>query len=237
MTLPELFAAALGVPAKHGPYRCYFCGAACDDTHKAADWVKPTWTRHQYVASPASPAVCVGCTLAMCETASVHVVGESAPRTGQKTRNYSWLVTPKQALAYTKGQTAELLAVCLDPPEPPYGIAISTTGQRHVIYCGLVNTRQGILAVSLDEEVIRTTPDALRERVEIAKKLCAASGKPALSAPVGFSVHRQCAEHFGHDGLSLAAEWSRIQFEPLSRLAAFLCPKKEIACEQYPKCA
>lgn len=232
-TLPELFAVANGTQLRPGPHRCFYCGATCDETETTAAWVKATCTVWQYVAAPSSKYVCVGCAAALSETADVQVFGEPAKRISQRNRLYSWLVTEHSATAYTKTHAVELQAILLAPPVPPFGICLTTTGQKHLLYLGRVNHSGPPFAVNLDEEIIHYEPAHLRDRLVLAEHICAGAGKPFLSRQESFGLHRMLSERFSN-GSELATAWCHVQHEPLSKLAAFVALGKECAQTKYP---
>jgi hypothetical protein len=111
---------------------------------------------------------------------------------------------------------------------------ISPGGQKHLLWLGRVNESREHICVSLDDEHVWYTTDALRERLSLAEQICAATGKLVLQERVGFRVYRSCVEYF-LSGVELAEAWGRVQFEPLSRLAAFVARAKEACCECYPR--
>lgn len=225
LTLTNLFAAARGAELRPGSQRCFYCGAACDETYSASDWVKDTCTIRQYAAAPLSRYVCAGCSAAFSECVDVQVFGESAPRPAMRVRLFSWIVTEHLAVAATKAHLAELRRVCLDPPEPPFGVVLSDSGQKHLLYLGRVNRTRESVSVLLEEERIEYAPAELAERLELVKKLCAATGKPALGERPNFNFYLGLEKTFG--SVELAEEWEKIWATPLSRLAAWLCPNRE----------
>lgn len=232
-TLSELFASANGIVLRSGPHRCFYCGAPCDDTETTATWVKPTCNVWQYVAAPSSKFVCVGCAAALSESADVQVFGEPEKRVGQRNRLYSWVVTEHAATAYTKAHALELQANLLTPPDPPFGICLTTAGKKHLLYLGRVNDGGESVAVNLDEQIIRYVPSDLRERIVLVEHVSAAAGKPWLDRRESFALHRMMSERFSN-GSELAAAWCRVQREPLSQLAAFVAANKETSGERYP---
>lgn len=237
-TLPELFALASGVDIRRGAERCWYCGAACAPIcerhirHK----VKKTCTIHQYARAPDSEYVCDGCWLVLDERAKVLVFGEGEEREGTRVRSYSWVVTERAALAYTKAHIVELRRICLDPPSTPFGIVLSNSGQKHLLYMGHVNLCRDPLRILLEDETITYSVGSLRARLELSGMVCAAIGKPALVDCEPWRVFRACADRYA-DGVDVASSWLRIRSESLSRLAAWLTDRKEVCSERHPESA
>lgn len=232
LTASNLYALARGVALRPGPHRCWYCGASCDDSHAAATWVKDNCTTRQYAAAPASAHVCAGCVCSLDESASVHVHGEPAPRAGQRTRLYSWVIDREQARAYTKAHLAALTAWCLSPPEPPWCIVLATSGQKQLIYRAPVNHGAGPpAALMLEDERVHYDTDALRDALDAASRVVACTGKPALAERPGFSIYRACADAYGTT--EAAERWSSYFGGPLGRLAGFLAPAKEVCRVRY----
>ena len=193
-----------------------------DGTHTTAQYVKGSFTAISSVACPGSRDVCDGCVACLNESADI-VVGHEH-RTAQKIRNYSWILSSRGAVACTKGQREVLLHACLHPPEPPYAIVIAVSGQRQLLYRGVVCWSQDLVTVSLEEERITYQPPELLERLELLRQIVSLTGKPALEE--GLSVHQQCqiVEQLGEEAIQ---KWDRVARASLSRLALFLLPKKE----------
>jgi len=225
MKLPKLFASARGIEFFEGPQRCFYCGENCGEMESAETWVKATCTVRQFVAAPGSKFVCSGCAASMQEKATVNVFGENEPRTNKKIRSFSWIVTKENATALTKAHIAELRRVCLDPPEPPFGIVLAVGGQKHLIYLGDVSDSRETVSLLLEDERITYRVEDLRDRLRLAVRIASATGKVALRERPGFWLFRSCFDAFGD--FADAESWLNVWAQPLSRLAAFLCPKKE----------
>lgn len=233
LTTPQLFALANGIQLRPGPHRCWHCGAACDDTHRSADWVKGNCTTHQYAAAPSSGYVCGGCVATLNERARITVYGDGV-RERQKVRNYSWLVSRTICVAYTKAHVEALQAVALAPPPvTPYALALSTSGQRHLLYLARPVTDPSRPHAQLDDEEIPYTPTTLRARLSLTETVCAATGRLALTERPSFAIYRGLHALLPDGaGVAMADEWSRVWSDPLSRLAAWLTPRKEICLER-----
>jgi len=225
LTTPQLFA---GVEPS-GCERCFYCAGQCDDSHLASDIVKPTFTGLDSVTL--SRYVCRGCLVAMAEGIDItNASGEL--KTNQKTRGYSWIVTRNARIACTKAHRVQLLNACLVPPTPPYAICISDSGQRHLLYRTPVCWSRDRVAVTLEGEAIAYDPPQLAARIEVCKRIVAATGKPALKEPMSTQTQMRIIDHYDRDNELVA--WLAVEREPLSRLAVWLCPAKEECEREYP---
>lgn len=230
LAVPELFARAQGIAPRTGSHRCFYCGAGCDSTYSSKEFVKPSFNGWSGVASPDSSAVCAGCVACLNESADITLPHES--RTGQRIRNYSWVVTSTSARAFTKAHVAELRAICLNPPAPPFAIVISDSGQKQLLYRGVVAMDRASPTAMLEEERITYQPHQLAEMLSLCGKLIAATGKPALKEKISFNFARAVMD-FHANGEELIHQWERVQSSPLARLATWLSANKEEQMKAY----
>lgn len=232
---PHLLARALGRDCV-GPWGCFYCGAACDGSLTTREYVKAdTFTGWPTVARPDSLAVCVGCVLALRDTSEVRMVdGEVRQAARAAMRGYSWIVTATDARAASPAHLASIRAACLAPPDPPYAIIVSESGQTHQIYRAVVGRSTDSATANLEGVAIHYQPRELRRALEWAGKLCAVAGKPRLrdhplsivSASALFGRYR--------DAEAVAEGWARVGPTPLGRLASWLCPKMEDSKHEHP---
>lgn len=231
-TAPELFASALEAQYDQ---QCFYCGAPCGRTYATAAWVKDSFTDHSGVAAPASEYVCRGCVAALQEKITV-TLPDGSIKKKQKTRTYSWVITSDSATACTKADRPWLLERCLSPPEPPYAISISESGQKHLLYRGVVALSRRPVTVTLEGERIDYAPDDLRGRLILCKRVAAACGQPVLSQErLTDSQAMHLIRH--HNEERLPEEWHAVAGEPLTRLAAFFTPKREECRREHPPAA
>lgn len=237
MSVPELFATAHGV-ACTGPHRCFFCGAACEERHPAAFFVKDSFTGRTEVAAPGSPWVCDGCVLCLRESATCPMIdGTERLVTKCAMRAWSWLVTPKRVAAGSKANLERWRELCLHPPEPPFAIILSESGQKHLLYRGLVCWSQESVCVTLETERVYYRTVELSERLFLCGHLVAATGKPALDEEIAPRFAMSVIARYPDTGEALIEAWSVLRETPLSRLAGFLSPNKEICESLYPSTA
>ena len=122
MTFPELLATGLGVRLNCGDWKCFWCGASCDESHRVG--VSDTFWDWDAVAYPRAKYQCAGCS--ECLNEQRVMTGRDKP---QKTRNFSWLATNSIATPYTKADINFLRELCINPPSAPWGLALAESGQ------------------------------------------------------------------------------------------------------------
>lgn len=233
-TVPHLLAIAHGKECL-GDHPCFYCGAPCDGSNPVADYVKSSFTALAGVAAPGSPGVCDGCVLALRESATITMIDGRAHNAAKiAMRAYSWIITADSAVAASKAHMDQLRAACLDPPEPPYAIVLSDSGQTHQIYRGVVARSKDVAVVTLEcERAIYSSRD-LVPILELSGKLAACVGKPGLkSARWPASLADRIYSRY-RDADALIDEWLRVQNTPLGRLAAWLTPKMEDCQREHP---
>lgn len=227
-TVPDLLALAFNRHAP-GDCRCFYCGAACTAEHTAERWVSKSFTTRDNVCG--GEHVCAGCVIALDEHATI-VFPDGSERENQKRRGYSWVITAEHAIGATKSHIAWLRKQCLSPPTPPFAIVISDSGQKHLLYRGVVCRSASRVALTLEGERIDYSPPELTSRIDLCKRIVAATGKPALAEPLSFNAALRVASHHGRtEDITL---WSHVREQPLSRLAAWLCPNKEDCLVEFP---
>lgn len=220
MTFPELFATGLKKQLNPGPHRCFWCGASCDEQHRVS--VSNTFWDWDTVAFPKSQFQCVGCCECLDEKRSIPGKDKL-----QKTRNYSWFASTKEAIPLTKAHLSTIRDLCLSQKQSePWGLAIADTGQKHILFRTPVNEPNSrVVAVQLEQSTVKYHPPDLGEAIKFCARLGAVIGKPALSGPL--------TADFGYKLFSsgfdpqLIETWNAVWNSPMWRLAAFLCPGKD----------
>jgi len=229
ITATQLFANY--TPPADAAKRCFYCGGQCTQDHKSKDVVKSSFTALDTVTR--SHYVCGGCIVAFDESATVTLLcGEV--RTEQKTRLYSWIVYDGKRYAATKAHRAQISGLCMNPPAPPYVISLTDSGQKQLLYRARVCTGRVYATVSLEGDAIVYRPEQLEQRLRLMKQVCAATGKPALLEPITAQTGMRVVDYYG-DAEILTA-WSELQADPLTKLAAWLCPPKDECQNEYPEC-
>lgn len=225
VTAPLLFARVNAA----GSQRCFFCAGLCDETIAAADFVKSSFTGLDTVTL--SRFVCAGCVASQDEDATI-VLPDGETRTGQKTRGYSWVFDHHKRTACTKAHREWIMQQCLNPPETPYVICLTDSGQKHLLYRAVVCCSRDRITATLEGERIDYSPAELTGRMRICRMIAAATGKPALKETLSPQSQMRIVEH--HESEEPLAAWLAVQNEPLSRLAAWLCPAKEECLNEFP---
>jgi len=186
-----LLASALRMPILRGDRRCFYCASSCDAQFRASQYVRHSFTARDTVAG--GEFVCSGCVASLNEKATV-MLPDGTIRTRQKMRNYSWLLTPDRAIAATKSHRAWLLDQCLQPPDPPFVISISDSGQKQLLYRSRISHSRDPITVTLEGEVIAVAPAVLADRVWTCKRIAAVLGRPALSGLPTYSQQMKLIE-------------------------------------------
>lgn len=191
-----------------GNYTCFYCGNPAEGKLILSSSYVEWWT----VAQPESRHICLGCEWMINEKREIHGKDKL-----QKTRNYSWLIQSGKQTPMTKANKAELTALLLSPPEPPWALALAESGQKHLLFRTPVNTDNAPPhAVQLETDTIVYTPDSLRERMTLARQVVAAVGhKGAAEISAGMAIAA---------GYELTEQWEQVIGEPLTKLAMFLTP-------------
>lgn len=150
----------------------------------------------------------------------------------QKIRSYSWVITSNSATAASKSHRRWLLQQCLDPPQPPFAIVLSDSGQKHLLYRGQVSHSREIVTVTLEGEPITYRPDKIHSRLELCKQVAAVLGKPALNETPTPASLAKVIEH--HNDESLPDRWLSVREQSLTRLAIWFTPAKKECDIEYP---
>lgn len=233
MTVPELMLLALKDTPSIGPHRCFYCAAPCGENNPASVHVKDTFTGRNEVPCPGSPWVCDGCVLCLREKADVVLI-DGEKRTGQKVRSFSWVLVDGMAFAATKAHLARLRDLCLVGRSDPWAIVLSDSGQKHLLYRGVVNCGSSQpWTVTLEGELIAYTQIELEHRLQLCGRLIAATGKPALAEPLNVRFGIAVLDRYPRRGELMLEQWGDVREEPLTRLALWLSPGKEEAIREY----
>lgn len=238
-SVPHVFALAHGLDCA-GPHRCWYCGAPCGEDYPVSERVLSSFTARDTAACPSSPWVCPGCVLAMRTDAAIALADGTASPQG-KVWMHSWLVTRERATAYAtclmlggdrvRAHLPLVRAVCLDPPPPPFALCLTASGQKHTLYRAAV-ARDSPVAC-LEGENIPYEPAALRKRLALLSRLCAACGPKSVAAPPSTTLaYRAHARRT--DGLDDVSTYEQSWREPLTDLARFLLPSREECESEYP---
>lgn len=138
----------------------------------------------------------------------------------QKTRNYGWFIRPGvDPEPVNKGSKSRIGEILLDPPKPPWALALPTSGQKHLLYRTPVNRNPDTHCVALETEKVWYTVPDLRQRIALCREVVARvghRGASELSAGVVIGLGRE-----------LCGEWLTVRDEPMTRLALYVTPSQE----------
>lgn len=212
----------------YGDKKCFYCGASCDEQYKTKDYVKPTFTNRDIVKQPGSEYVCKSCINSMSESMTTKQVDGTIKegRSGSP-RLYSWILTKNKKIACTKKHLRVLRRAIISPPYEPFSLILTESGQKQIIFRGIVNYDRDNFYVTLDERNIQVQREKLKKYLQCATYCSAAIGKKALNDPDNFANYRSIIELYGSE--SPLVEWCKYYQTPLGVLAAWLCPGKEEA--------
>lgn len=228
ITAPQLFA---GILNPSGEELCFYCGGTCDTSNTVKDFVKPTFTNRDIIRRPSSQYICSGCVCTLNERAEINLANEEV-RTGQKTRLYSWVFDSNGRIAYTKAHLKRLTEIILNPPEPPFGIVLATSGQKQLLFRSVIAWSRDNFPVMVEEEIITVSITCLKEKLSIASIVIAAIGKPGLSE-MSQSHAIRFFDYYGN--LNMFGLWKSEMHNPINRLALYLSPSQKECQNEHPR--
>lgn len=211
--------------------KCYYCNNNCFHQNYIKDYLKPTFTNHDIAKCPDSKYICDECIWAFAtNTEDIYLI-DGEIKKNSTPRLFSWIITDKK-IAATKKHIKELRDIILNPPNPPFKIVLSDSGQKHLLFRAIWAQSQDNYPVQFEEERIIVNVAELQRRLIIADKLSAAIGKVAIKNCSKMSYAITVNNY--HGNLTDYENWLNIYNEPLSRLAAWLAKNKEEAGYEYP---
>lgn len=217
---------------RDGREYCFYCGISCDDKFQKDDYVKKTFTNRDIVARPASNYVCGCCVEAMAGKANtVQVDGTTKTGRGGSPRMYSWLLSEAGKHAFTKRHLDYARSIVIEPPKPPFSIILSDSGQKQLIFRAPVNWSSEVFSVLLEEKVIDVHFFSFVKYLELATICSAAIGKKQLTDPNSFIAYKSVIDLYGTE--ENLEKWMEIYASPMGELAAWLCPGKKDARNEY----
>lgn len=219
-----------GIPRFGADERCWLCGGPAGPEPWPRDVAFDTGFTDQTASeAEASTSVCQACVaLASKETWDAFV--EAHPERGLKTgrpiswRNYSHLVT---ATTYENPNRARLRELLLDPPTPPFVLAIAVSSQKHILYLARIAHDREVFPVQMEDARL------IMHRRQLARCLVAFEALYALGFTkpqiVSGRYHIPTIAKLGRD------EWRRLEtaFAPwrrqpdMVRLVSFVAQRPE----------
>ena len=198
---------------------CYFCGQETDRADLVEDSLAAGFNATRIVAAPDSDYICASCKWFLQEKATINLANQEV-REAQKVRSYSWVVTDRSRVAYTKAHLRELQAICLEPPEAPFQILLSDTGKKHLFFRSGKNLSRAVITVQLEEAAITYQPTSLRAVLELCRSIERVAGKTALTKEPGLFLAAKLLD--APDGENLFEAWRALYPQPVAKLAAWL---------------
>jgi hypothetical protein len=218
-SVPDLYAAALGLP-RGGAGRCCYCGAPASDPHQ----LPGSFTAIDTLRAPGSGLRCAGCAAAM-----TAMQGQSPDG---KPWMWSWAITMHQATRYAlcamlggdrvKAGRDALRSLCLSPPRPPYALVLCQAGRAHTLYRAAI--QWGWLGASLtyDGRVLHYEPATLAARIALCE---------SVAQTFGIKTARDCLEiapsRWSVDNCDLVEHWHAVRGDLLTAVAACLFPNPQ----------
>jgi CRISPR type IV-associated protein Csf1 len=211
---------------KHGKERCFFCGADCDETYSTKEYVKPKFTNRDIVYRPGSKFVCGGCVSSFQEKTEI-LMPDGELRTGQRIRQYSWVIEQDKKQAYTKAHIHLLRQIVLNPPEIPFAIILAESGQKHLVFRSKINLSKHEYIVMLEEEYISVNPIKLKEYMDFLILPISCIGKVAILQDFSISHLTKLEEVLKENFESILNKILEYKSLPLFKLAVWLSPNKD----------
>lgn len=171
-------------PIERGPLEgdCWLCGAKNVTGYPRSKVIKPTFTDSNLARSPWSEVVCDACTWAL---------------SYRSLRSYSILATSAELIHPTR---QELRDVLIDPPAPPFLIAVSQTGQKWLHLKSQVNYSRDAFKVRFEDLTVRVEPGNFASVLEFMERMLAVFSKSEI-ATGEYAVHR--IQQFGLEQFDL----------------------------------
>ena len=210
---------------------CFYCGNKCTDNYLIKNYLKATFTNYDIVKSPESDYICDECVWAFSSNQQIVLI-DGEIKENKSPRYFSWIITKNKKTAATKRHVKELREIILNPPEPPFKIILSDSGQKHLLFRLAWSCSQNNYTVQFEEEQIVVNIAELQRRLIITDRLSAAIGKVAIKDCERMSYAITVNNYY--DDLTDYENWLSIYREPLSRLAAWLSKNKQEAMDEYP---
>jgi len=182
------------------------------------------------VRRPASQFICGGCVACFEDRDITLINGEQ--RSNQWTRLYSWVFTNDRQIAATKSHVKKLAEVILNPPEPPFGIVLVTSGQKQLLFRSSIAWSRDVFPVMLEDEIITVSRKELEKKLILARIVIAAIGKPSLSEMESAHAMRYFDYYRNLDSFGV---WQKEMHGPISRLALYLSSSQKECQNEHPR--
>jgi hypothetical protein len=171
------------VTSESGP--CWFCGATMERGRAVADWAGEgfnAYNRAKRRNELSATHICEACVF-VCSRLSP-VPGRPAKpgkKFGGNYRNYSHGAALRgdgsvRYVSASKAENAELVEFMLAPGSAPWGVAVATSGQKHVISHAPMNSDSEVCQVAFEDLVIRFSRREFAGLLAVMNQLRVSSG-------------------------------------------------------------
>lgn len=133
--------------------QCYLCGKEIAEGFPRKNVIKPTFTDVPYARSPRSQTVCTECAFCL---------------SNKPLRMYSILATANCLKHPIRGEWRDIL---LNPLNPPFVLALATSGQKHLHFKTRTNYKRDDYWVLLEEMPIQVNIAKLTGLLDIIEQL------------------------------------------------------------------
>lgn len=133
--------------------QCYLCGKEITEGFPRKKVIKPTFTDGPLARAPRSQTVCPECTFCL---------------SNKPLRMYSVLATQDKLIHPIRREWRDAL---LDPPDPPFVLALATSGQKHLHFKTRVNWQTDNYWILLEEMPIQVNRDKLASLLDTVEQL------------------------------------------------------------------
>lgn len=240
LTVPALFALSQGSRCA-GPETCAFCGSPCGREHATKpfkDKIKVTSIHVHSTAQAESTVCCAGCFASFREKVTIYhppIPPDTKPthQDSASVREFSWFITPEQALAYdcTNPTYRKLMRErLLNPPKPPWAAVLTTSRSDVLFWRGEVNAvPEPPHCVLVDTAVVEYAPDELRKRLDLVGRI-----KAVVHTCATIDEFHDAFVSRYNDAAALLDQWRQVKGEGMSRLADFLAWEPEECAGKFP---
>jgi len=144
---------------------CWLCGGQTNMLGiPIKKGIKPTFTDQDLARNMQSKSLCQGCAFCL---------------GSRSLRNYSLLATENKLLHPNRSELRDIL---LNPPEPPFLVAIAVSGQKHLSFKTHIVYSNDNFPVLLEELLIFINPQKLKMLVESIEELYAEFSKTEIES-------------------------------------------------------
>ena len=135
---------------------CYLCGTS-PANHNLE--LKDTFTNHNYAKYPQSKYLCDRCNWAI--PLRCKYIKPDGKESTLYSRNWSWLISKEKSYPIIEDDTVRELPTramirewIINPPNPPFTIAIAESGQKHILFMSQESCDRDLFPILFEHDVI-----------------------------------------------------------------------------------